>query len=280
MRIAITGSKGLVGTALKQHLSNLGHTIDSYSKSSLDVTDFDQCYETIVRSPNPPDLVIHCAAYTNVDQAESDEYQCTLANDYATENIALCCLARDIPMVFFSTDAIFDGLNKGAYSEEDLPKPRSVYGASKWRSEQAITSRLEKYYIIRTTWVYGRTRSNFITQALDTFSRFPYIYNFSLIDQTATPTNVEDLARMVGRLIKTEAWGVYNYTNSGSASRKEVIKYMAAYYNEEITISDYTNCKAYRSPYCVFDLSKIESLLGPIPHWKDSLKEYIIASYF
>lgn len=276
LRILITGGAGLIASALRRYL--VGHNVTALSKEDLDVTNFDQCYENIVRQAEPPDLVIHAAAYTNVDEAETlcGQRKCEFINGYATENIAICCKYLDIPMVYFSTDAIFSGKINRPYTENDITDPKSIYGASKLAGEKFIQKTLNKFFIIRTTWVYGNYRSNFITQAIETFGYADFPLNFSVIDQVATPTNVIDLAKMVGKLIETKAWGVYNYTNSGAASRREVIEYLGELLpGRPYTISDYNKCKAYRPPYCVFDLTKIESLLGPIPHWKDSLKGFV-----
>lgn len=270
MKVLITGSGGLVGSTLMKSLKD--HEVIGLSKKELDVTVYHDCYQTIVKRLKP-DILIHCAAYTSVDKAEADHVKCNNVNAYGTENIALCCKYLGIPMVYLSTDAVFDGKTTVPYKEDSAPNPQSEYGKSKYQGELAIRKYLHKYFIIRTIWIYGKGRPNLVTDAAAKFLEGNAV--FPIINQEATPTNVDDLADMIGKLILTDKWGVYHYTNSGSASRIQVIQYIAQLMDKKsFTISKY-KAKAPRPEYCIFDLTKTEELLGAIPHWKESLKRFI-----
>lgn len=264
LNILITGGSGLIASAIKTHMgwSKSNHNISNPSRDMLDVTDAAHCLKIIDRLR--PDVVIHCAGYTSMDRAEDNPDQCFLVNASGTENIAAACSEFDIPVFYFSSDAVFDGSKSTPYTTEDQPNPISVYGKSKLAGEVAIKRHLSKYWILRTTWVYGEGRSNFITNALEADK-------VGVIRQLSAPTYVNDLVKVVENLIDKKSYGLYHYTNEGVTSRREVVEYISKLLNKPIEAYIWTG-QALR-PYnaCLKDNTP-----GPNRPWKEALKEFVI----
>lgn len=275
MRVVVTGAAGLVGSTIMKSLSPY-HEMIGYSKQQLDITKIADCQQILF---DEPDLVIHTAAYTSVDGAEDNPEYTYMVNSEGTLNIAAVCSDLEIPMLYFSTDSVFDGTKRTPYLPEDKTNPISVYAKSKLAGELAVKVNLHEYYIIRTIWIYGKSRSNFITNAIDRFkiSSNP-IPDISIIEQIATPTNVDDLCVAVRKLIETKKWGTYHFTNSGEASRTKVLDFLAEAFTHsgKCTTSPYLDAKAERPYYSILNLEKTESVLQwKSPDWKDSLKRFI-----
>ncbi len=167
MKIIVTGAGGMLGQALVPCLDSRKHEVIEFSKEHLDCTNYTLVKYTLENEK--PDLVIHCAAYTKVDQAETEINLAYFINGYATENIAVSCASINIPMVYISTDYVFDGEKGLPYSIYDDTNPLSVYGKSKLAGEIAIDRHLNNYYIVRTSWLYGPNGKNFV----DTISNVP-----------------------------------------------------------------------------------------------------------
>lgn len=274
MKIGITGVDGLVGSALFETLAYEEDDLrpSGYSKSYLDITDVNNCRKVLFE--DQPDLVVHCAAYTKVDQAEIDFHQAFLVNSTGTRNIAQCCSSLNIPIIYLSTDAVFNGESKFPYTIWDIPIPKSVYGQSKLQGELIVKEYMKRFYILRTNWIYGKGRTNFITSAIAKFKNNPgKVLDFPVIDQISTPTNVYDLCKAITQLIKANKSGIYHFTNEGSASRQEVIEFIGKTLDKQCTISQYQGIGAFRPKYCPFQLSDFGF---PIPHWQDSLARFIL----
>lgn len=269
LNIIITGGLGLIAQALKKQLDP-SRNVWCPSRERLDVTNYKLCFKTLTEYPKP-DLVIHCGGYTSMDKAETDEEECFRVNALGTENIAICCNHLDIPMFYFSTDAVFDGTKAEAYTTWDKPNPISVYGRSKLAGEEAIQRHLTKFWILRTTGVYGSSRSNYITDAIDKLEAGERHFS-TLMDQLSTPTYVNDLVKVVENLIDSKRFGVYHYTNEGLANRWRVISKIADHLGikEELTFSDY-KVKALR-PMNARLKDNTNSYNRP---WQEALKEFI-----
>lgn len=252
----------MVGSNLMQDMT-AAETI-GFSKTDLDVRNRTSCINAIKKVS--PDIIIHCAAYTSVDGAETHLEEVHAVNAQGTENIAAICEDLKIPMLYLSTDAVFDGLKTEPYELTDQPNPISAYGKSKYEGE-LIVSRLQKFFILRTNWVYGQGRDNFVTQAIKKLRTEDYV-TFPTINQISTPTYVRDLAKVIDDLIQTTDWGTYHFTNSGEASRKEVLSYLAGIFGRSINFSEY-KAAAYRPTYIVLTPS------FPAPHWMQSLRAFI-----
>ncbi len=160
MKILVTGANGMLGQDLCPILEDVGAFVIETDVDTLDITKSDEVEQAL--TDIHPDMVIHCAAYTNVDKAEEDVETATLINVTGTENIAKTCGKLDIPLIYISTDYVFDGTKTEPYTPDDKPNPLSVYGKTKLLGEEAIKKYCEKYYIARTSWLYGHHGKNFV----------------------------------------------------------------------------------------------------------------------
>lgn len=262
MDVIITGGKGLIGKSLAEHLREAGHNVWNPAGFYFDVRHKDRCLQMIKEAP-VPDVIIHCAGYTSMDAAEENQERCFAVNAQGTENIALCCKELDIPMFYFSSDAVFDGSKSTPYTVDDQPNPISVYGKSKLAGEVAIKRHLSKYWILRTTWVYGSGRSNFITNAMESDK-------VGTIGQLSAPTYVNDLVKVVENLIDSKRYGLYHYTNEGTASRISVVRYIAKLQNRAIIVRPWKGKAARPFNACLTDNTGCYNR-----PWQDALKEFI-----
>jgi dTDP-4-dehydrorhamnose reductase len=229
MRIAITGANGMLGTDLIKILS-VEHEIIAICRSNVhkDVLNKIKGQKTVditdkkiidVITDISPELIIHCAAFTDVDKCELEIDKAYKVNAIGTQYVALACQKLSIPCVYISTDFVFNGAKNMPYTEYDLPSPINVYGASKLCGEFNIRSLLNKFYIIRTSWTYGKYGKNFVNTILkltETENELKVVK-----DQIGTPTYTVDLAKEISRLIKTGLYGTYNIANTGVCSRYE-----------------------------------------------------------
>jgi dTDP-4-dehydrorhamnose reductase len=213
MRIAITGHKGQLGTALKQALTSeelLGLDLPEY-----DITDPRSIIEIIVDFR--PDVVIHGAAMTDVDGCERDPDLAFRVNVLGTQNIALACGRCGAALVCVSTNDVFDGKSGRPYYEWDTPTPQSVYARSKAAAEFYVRTLLNRFYIVRTAWLYARGGSNFVTKIMAAADHHGALK--VVTDEVSAPTYAPDLAEAIAQLMRTEQYGIFHFTNSGICSR-------------------------------------------------------------
>jgi dTDP-4-dehydrorhamnose reductase len=212
MKIAITGAAGQLGHDLLAELSPR-HDCHGLTRAQADVTD----YAALTRCLGPlqPDLVIHAAAYTDVDGCERDPDRAYQVNAVGTWNVAAAATACGAAVAVVSTDFVFDGEKREPYTEFDTPNPLSHYGASKLAGERAAQAANPRTYIIRTQWLYGVHGRNFPYAILRAAARGVVKV---VADQTGAPTYTPDLARQIGRIIETPRYGIYHANNAGSCS--------------------------------------------------------------
>ncbi|NIV33316.1 MAG: dTDP-4-dehydrorhamnose reductase [Anaerolineae bacterium] len=218
MRIVITGHRGQLGAALQTALA--GAELFGLDLPEHDISDPLPIRDTIVGFR--PDLVIHGAAMTNVDGCEREPEAAYRVNTMGTQNIAIACGQCDAAMVHISTNDVFDGKLGRPYYEWDKPSPQSVYAQSKAAAEFYVRTLLDRFYIVRTSWLYAKGGENFITKiirAADKHGRLRVV-----TDEVATPTYAPDLAEAISQLIRTGHFGIYHFANSGSCSRYEWAK--------------------------------------------------------
>ncbi|MNL07361.1 dTDP-4-dehydrorhamnose reductase [compost metagenome] len=219
MKVLVAGAKGMLGHDLIPALRQAGHLavpsgvlpVDEPDYVTMDITDLAQVRE--VFASVKPDAVINCAAYTNVDGAETDEENAYRINALGSWNLALACQAADIPVMYVSTDYVFDGTKGSAYDEYDTPNPQSVYGRSKRAGEIHVERLCSKHYIVRTAWLYGHGGKNFVETILNAASERPELKVVN--DQWGSPTWTVDLARTMCALLTSERFGTYHVTSSG-----------------------------------------------------------------
>jgi len=218
LRIAITGHKGQLGTALLNALA--GAELLGLDLPEHDITDPLAIRETIVEFR--PDVVIHGAAMTNVDGCEREPEKAYRINTLGTQNVAIACEQCGAAMVHVSTNDIFDGKLGRPYYEWDTASPQSVYAHSKAAAEFFVRTLLNRFYIVRTSWLYARGGENFITKIIRAADQHGQLR--VVTDEVASPTYAPDLAQAISQLIGTEHFGIYHFTNSGRCSRYEWAK--------------------------------------------------------
>ena len=215
MRIVITGHRGQLGTALQNALA--GAELLGLDLPEHDITDPLSIAEAIVEFQ--PDVVIHGAAMTNVDLCEREPEIAYRVNALGTQNIAIACGRCGAAMVHISTNDIFDGKLGRPYYEWDSPSPQSVYARSKAAAEFYVRTLLNRFYIVRTSWLYAREGENFVTKIMRAADKYGQLR--VVTDEVATPTYAPDLAEAISQLIHTGHFGIYHFANSGMCSRYE-----------------------------------------------------------
>lgn len=274
MKILITGAGGMLGKALTSCLEDRKHNIAAFPREALDVTNYHQVDE--VMKAEKPELVIHAAAYTKVDQAESEPDLAYLINGYGSENLAVACNHLDIPMVYVSSDYVFDGEHKRPYQPWDQTRPLSVYGKTKLAGERAVQNHLNKFYIVRTSWLYGPNGRNFV----DTIHQMAMDGKPLRVvsDQFGSPTCTLTLSETIADLITTKRWGVYHATDGGVTNWFEFAQAIVADLKvkvEPIETKDMPR-PATRPKYSVLDKTTlINTIEREVVPWKEALKSYL-----
>lgn len=211
MKVLVTGANGQLGYDVVKELQKQNIECYGASRQDFDIVDF-EATENFIKN-YMPDAVIHCAAYTAVDKAEDEQELCYLVNASATENIAEICKKINAKMLYISTDYVFDGTKDGFYKVDDKPNPINVYGKTKLLGEQAVQKILDKYFIVRISWVFGEHGNNFVKTMLRLGKERKELN--VVADQYGSPTYTADLAPLLVEMIKTDKYGVYHATNEG-----------------------------------------------------------------
>lgn len=214
MRVLVTGASGQLGKDVVALFQQKGHEVMGCSRSELDIANLEQCQQVI--NEFQPDSIIHCAAYTAVDAAETDVDGAYKVNAVGTRNVAVAAEKAGAKMVYISTDYVFNGRSAVPYQEYDNTDPQSVYGKSKRAGEVLTQSLSSRYFIVRTSWVYGLHGNNFVKTMLRLGQEKPQLQ--VVHDQKGSPTYTVDLARFLEELVQTEKYGVYHASNSGDCT--------------------------------------------------------------
>ena len=282
MRILVTGSTGQLGFEVLGAFSQSGHEIIAPVRQELDFLNPEEVADRVRRLQ--ADWVINCAAYTQVDRAESEVEQAFVINRDSAAQLAGAVAGYGGNLLHVSTDFVFDGEQSRPYREEDDARPLGVYGRSKWEGEQAVRAALPEAIILRTAWVYGVHGHNFVKTILRVASEGKPLRVVD--DQVGSPTWARDIAGAIRALVQHRARGTYHYTNAGSTSWHGFATAILAEATEAgfalktdsveaIPTSGYPT-PARRPAYSVLDTGKIQSLLtAPIPHWRDSLNRML-----
>ena len=300
MKVLVTGVNGQLGHDSINELIKRGQSVissditESYSGANdetsvvtspymkMDITNREEVGNVIKSSS--PDAVIHCAAWTNVDGAEDpiNRDKVFRINSEGTRNIAEAVKSIDAKMVYISTDYVFSGCGEKPWSADEKDfVPLNVYGESKLEGEKAVSSILDKYFIVRTAWVFGLNGKNFIKTMLNVGKTHSELRVVD--DQIGTPTYTKDLAVLLCDMIESNKYGFYNATNEGgyiswAEFAAEIFK--EANYNTKVipvTTAEYGLSKAKRPFNSRLDKSKlVENGFKPLPTWQDALKRYLI----
>lgn len=277
MKIVITGAAGQLGREWVQMLEGTDHNIVPLDSSTLDITDNDAIYKLL--SHEKPDLLINCAAYTKVDEAEDNPEDAYSVNEIGVQNLAHACNRLNIFLVHYSTDYVFEGSESdhkklpNGYDEEYPPDPKNVYGKSKRGGEIAIEKFAEKWMIIRVSWLCGRHGNNFIKKMLQLSEQKEKLRVVD--DQTGAPTYCFDVVDKTMELIEMNQEGYFHISSKGATSWhgvvQELIRLTGTNTTLEAVSSSEFEMKADRPAYSLLNTQKIEVLgLKPIG-WKDGL---------
>ncbi|MCH2193780.1 dTDP-4-dehydrorhamnose reductase [Kordia sp.] len=274
--VLVTGANGQLGQCI-QKVQQQHPNITFHFKSSKELDITDTIAIRAYFSENTIDYCVNCAAYTNVELAESEEDKAYLVNAKAAKNLAKTCAENNITLLHVSTDYVFDGTKTSPYVETDITNPISVYGASKLKGEKNIQAVAEKYFIIRTSWLYAEFGKNFYKTILQKAKEKA---NLTITtEQKGTPTNANDLAELILEIINTKNtnYGIYHFSNEGEATwydfTKEIIQNLNLPETDQPTLKsvDSYKTKAARPKNSVLDKSKVRSIIKT-KSWQESLR--------
>ncbi len=290
MRILVTGANGQLGSELlrvlskKEHLvigtaRNIDHlpVIPNVSYLTLDLTETEKIRSVLTAAA--PDAVIHCASYVAVDKAEEEAELCYLINETATEQIAAFCGEQDIPILYTSTDYVFDGSGTKPWDITDTPIPLNVYGSSKYAGELAVARLAPKHFIVRICWTYAKNSTNFVNTMLslaktrDTLS--------VVDDQFGAPTYIPDLAPLLCDMITTDKYGVYHAANEGFCNRYEFAREIFRLANLSVTVVPVPGTaypgKAHRPDNCRLSTDSLtKNGFHKLSSWQDGLQRFFM----
>lgn len=273
MKIVLIGSSGMLGSDLLKELAKTNYNVIGYNSQELDITkerDMDKI------EAEKPDIIINCGAYTDVDQAEREREKCYAVNVTGVRNLVKVCRRNGLLLFHISTDYVFDGNEGKGYDENDEKSPVNYYGQTKSEAEDIVVGNLDRYYIIRTSWLFGKNRENFVERIINLCKTNREIRVIS--DRTGRPTYTVDLARRIVNLITNKGeydYGIYHITNRGRCSRFE--------WAEEIAKLKKLNCRikpcaseefpgeAKRPKNSLLNNNKT----GGLRTWREALKEYL-----
>lgn len=275
MRVFITGATGQLGREFCSLLHDRHIPHFAAGKEDFDIVDAEQTLYAI--RDFCPDLVINCAAYTHVDAAEDNEQLCMAVNVDGTANVARACLACGAAMMSFSTDYVFDGIKESPYEIGDPINPLSVYGQSKALGEHQVRANLDRHYIIRTSWLFGKYGMNFVKRICMLASTRKELAVVG--DQVGSPTYSKDLALLALKIAQVERFGTYQATNEGFCSWADFAR--------AILLHSGQNCYIHSIPSAEYPsrakrpynsrLSKdslIQNGFELLPNWQNALERF------
>lgn len=274
-KVLITGSKGMLGTDLVAAFKD-SYDVIPCTRMDFDITDITGTIDFILNIK--PDLVIHAAAFTDVDGCESEVSQAYRVNALGARNVAIACNRLNIPLVYISTDYVFNGNYSNMYKEDSPTNPINIYGKTKLAGENFIKDILSKYYIVRTSWLYGHNGKNFIKTVLRLAKEKKKLK--MVADQTGCPTYTKDLAEAILKLVEKPTYGVFHITNSNYCTwfefAKEILLRADIDKKIEPITTDELNRAADRPRYSMLDNFHWQ-LEGyePLRNYHEALDEYL-----
>lgn len=269
MKVLVTGANGMLGQDLCPILEDIGCFVYESDIDTLDVTNEEEI--SVAIATIKPDVVIHTAAYTNVDKAEDERDLALKINEQGTVNVAKACAKNDCVMVYISTDYVFDGEKNEPYAPADSVNPINYYGLTKLKGEEAVKKYCEKYYIVRTSWLYGHHGKNFV----ETMISLAEDKELKVVnDQVGCPTWTVELANGIIKLIGSQKeYGIFHICGGGQTSwygfAKEIFEQIGAKVNLIECTTDEFKRPANRPKYSVMNNEKY------CRDWKVALKDYL-----
>ena len=267
MKVLVTGANGMLGRDLCPYLEELGIMVIPTDCDTMDITNEKQTNDVISRVH--PDLIIHCAAYTNVDKAEEDLETATKLNVLGAKNVAISANKIDATMVYISTDYVFDGTKTAPYLPTDKPNPINNYGLTKYQGELEVQKHCSKHYIVRTSWLYGIYGNNFV----ETMIKLAKNDELNVVDdQTGCPTWTIELIQGILKILN-QPYGIYHICGSNSTTwfgfAKTIFEKLGLSVNLKPCTTDMFPRPARRPKYSVMENNSIAR------DWKIALDDYL-----
>jgi len=274
MRIAITGCKGQLGQCLCRQLA--GHELLSMDLPNYDITRVESIEPAILGFR--PDVVVHTAAYTNVDACEREPDLAFRVNALGTQNVAVACHKAGAALCHISTNEVFDGRKGAPYLEYDQRHPLSAYAHSKYYAERAVELLAPRFYIVRIAWLFAPAGNNFVSKIVSLAQERGRL---SIVtDEVSSPTYAPHLAQALERLVQTEHYGIYHLTNEGICSRYEFASYFLPLAGlGHVVLDPITSDQFKRAStpplYCpIRNFAAAHALGITLPHWHEAVQEY------
>ena len=276
MKVLVTGVKGQLGYDVVKDLEKRGHQPIGVDRDEMDLMD-NEAIRTFIMNLKP-EAIIHCAAYTAVDKAEEEVETCYQINAESVKVISECAKELDVKLIYISTDYVFDGTKEGEYVETDTPNPINVYGASKLKGEQYVQTLLEKYYIVRISWVFGVNGNNFIKTMRRLGSERDELNIIN--DQVGSPTYTADLAPLLVDMMETDKYGIYHATNEETCSwyefANEIFKQSGIEVKTNPITTDQYPTAAKRPMNSRMSKAKLKANgFNLLPTWQEALAHYL-----
>lgn len=276
MKILVTGYNGQLGYDVVLQGNKRGFQMIGTGSKDLDIRDEARVKEYVLA--NRPDIIIHCAAYTAVDNAEDDQEVCWDVNVNGTKYLAAAAKDIGAKFIFISTDYVFNGEGNAAFLEDDEASPINYYGLTKYEGEKIVKEILDKYYIVRISWVFGINGNNFIKTMLRLAETREELHVVG--DQYGSPTYTHDLARLLLDMALEEKYGIYHASNEGFCNWAEFAKEIFKVAEKSIKVNSITSdqypTKAVRPKNSRMSKQKlIQNGFDLLPTWQDSLVRYV-----
>lgn len=278
MRILITGADGLVGRALAAHAVTKGDDLAAYNRQTLDIAEAD-AVKKVIQSERP-EVVINCAAWTDVDSCESDAQRAERANALGPELLAKNCRAVDALLITISTDYVFDGTKEGFYTQKDQPNPISVYGRSKLEGERRAQAAWARTIVVRSGYIFGVGGKNFLSTMVERILGGAWIK--AIHDMTGTPTYARNLAQRLRRLAELDSPGTYHVVNDGEgASFYEFARTASRLVGQNEGDIEAVSLADLNRPAPRPRNSRLRCLLSPtlglkpLPDWREALNDFV-----
>jgi dTDP-4-dehydrorhamnose reductase len=278
LKVMVTGAGGLVGRAVVSHCTTQGERVTALNHRGLDIADELKVYAAFDREP--PDVVINCGAWTDVDGCELDPERAQNVNARGPELLALGCRRVGALLITISTDYVFDGEKDGFYTQRDQPNPQSVYAVSKLDGERRAQMAWARTIIVRSGYIFGVGGGNFLSSVVERARRGERV--LAINDMFGTPTHAPDLARQLHRLAQLDLPGIYHVVNAGQgATFESFVRSALAIANLDPGLLEGVSSNTLKRPAPRPRNSKLRCLLSkaigldPLPFWEDALRDFV-----
>lgn len=274
MRVLVTGARGQLGQELVRELGRGRYMLEATDVDELDISDLG----AVRRAVRGFQALINCAAYNDVDRAESEEHRAISINALGPRNLAIACEEKGAALMHFSTDFVFDGAKTAPYTIADEPRPLSAYARSKLRGEREVAAHCRRFYVVRLSWLFGQSgQANFPRKVL-AWAKGKEVLKV-VDDQVSRPTYTADVAPVLIKLLESGAYGLYHLANRGLCSRFEWASHIVNAAGLPVKVLPAKTGEfqeaARRPAYSALDLHPLDQMFGPLPHWQDATDRFL-----